>query len=221
MKTASLMYFLTADLVAPLYAQNEAGRLTVKQSLGPDRLSGTLATPCSGILSLEYRPEAQRWVKLPGGVWLGVDKAERPEPSALQRAEIRTGHLVKLGDGQCWEIPVARLATGGSGLPRRRVLAADGTRTWEVDAAYAGLTDAAARVWMALRGQSVSMADEEVDRACGAALAVNYRLGLVEALVLGLLTDTAIRGILEALVDMPTVRQILDVEKKTAGTSAG
>ena len=238
MKTATLLYFLTCGAEAPAYALNEQGRLTTKEPVtGPDGLIGQLATPCAGIQSLEYMPTYQRWVNLKcetgnvkseqqeaqvsslkSQVWLGVALNEKPSPGDLLRAEIRTGHQVKLGDGQFWEIPVARLALGGSGLPRRRVLREDGTAAWEVESAYTDLSAAAERVWQHMQGQSVNLKDVDVDDLCGAALAVNYRLGRPEALALGLLTDSAITALLEALVDMPTVRAILEAQKKSSAT---
>jgi glutaredoxin-related protein len=60
--------------------------------------------------------------------------------------------------------------------------------------------------------------DDELDEACGLALQLNYRLGFHEAVLLGLLTDGAIRQLLRALVDWPTVEKIIAAEKKTAGT---
>lgn len=221
-----IVYFLTGGAKPPAYALDHLGRIARKErALGPNGGTGALVAPCAG--SAEYLPDRQRWLRIGGtddaAVWLGVDLQEPPKPDDLARTHMRQGHQVKLADGNMWEIPVARLALGGIGLPKRRVLNEDGTRGWQVETAYKDLSDLALRVWAMLNGQGGSLSDEELDHICGEALSVNYRIHEQEALALGLLNDDAMRGILRALVDYPTIERLLESEKKAASptTTAG
>lgn len=217
-----LLYFLTGEAKPPAYAIDHLGRIARKEpASGPGERTGALAAPCAG--SAEYFPEAQRWARISGddeaGVWLGVETGARLNPADLARETQRPGHRVTLGDGQEWEIPVARLAAGGCGLPRRRVLREDGSRGWEVEAAYRELSEFGDRVWRILNGEAVQISDDEAEQMFGAALSVNYRLHAPEAVALGLVTDTALRAVLRALVDWPTIERILAAPKKAESPS--
>jgi hypothetical protein len=209
-----IVYFLTGGAAVPPYALGRIGRK--EPASGPDGRTGALVATCPG--SAEYFPEFQRWVRHSGtpemGVMLGIDTSQRPKPADLVRETVHPGHLVTLGDKQEWEIPVARLAGGGSGLPRRRVVKDDGTRAWEVEGAFRGLSDFADKVYALYNGEAVTIPDDEADRMCGEALSVNYRIHELEMLAMGLLTNTALRQILRALLDVPTIERIADSEKK-------
>lgn len=215
----SVLYFLTGDAQVPGYVNDSIGRLARKaQAVGPGERTGALVSPTAG--SAEYLPYRQRWIKLSGtdeaGVWLGVDTLTPPKPQDLARGTVQPGHMVTMGDGNAWEIPVARLATGVSGLPRRRVITDDGTRAWQVLDAYQALSDFAGKVWELVNGRLPGLPDDEVDRMCGAAMAVNYRMGDAEAIQMGLFTDESVRATMRALVDWPTIKEIIEAEKKAA-----
>lgn len=224
---APLHYFLVGEAQAPEQAGTQLRKNPVPMRGPADGQLGILCTPCAGFAPCEYRPEEQTWREISGkgkeesgkggAIWLGVAKDLAPHdlPALFARAEQRPGHLVRLGDGRDWQITPARLALGGSGLPRRRVLQDDGARGWAVEEAYRHLAEQGERIWQQLNGQPSGLTDADVDAICGAALAVNYRLGTIEALALGLLTDAGITKLLEALVDMPTVHQILEAQKKS------
>lgn len=218
MNQAHLLYFVTGSADVPAYAQDVRPLTMRGPAQGPaGPLTGTLKTPCSGVMILDYHP-GQQWVKLSDGeagqVWLGLDLDVKLDPRQLMRDRSRKGHVVKLGDGQLWEIPPARLAMGGSGLPRRRVLQADGTAAWAVEPAYRGLTTAAERLWNARQGHTEMITEDELDQIAGEALSVNYRIQHREAIALGLLTDDAFRGVIDALLDWPVIQQFIEAEKK-------
>ena len=231
MKPAPLMYFLpgnqTPPAAVPPYVLDGTAPLARKEPAdGIGGAMGALATPCAGLLSLDFAPGTQDWHKLPGGAdpahpaYLVLTRGDKPTPAELQRQTLIAGHGVTLGDGQVWQIPVARLVTGGTALPRRRAYDVAGRKVWQVEVAYRQLCEDAEKVWSFHNGGGVIFADDDLDRICSAALSVNYRLGEFEAITLGLFTAEAQRGILQALVDLPTVHAILDAEKKTPAIPA-
>lgn len=231
MDQAPLLYFVTGTAQAPAHATEPGFTLPSKaHTVGPSDAPGRLLTPCRMLCDLEYAPERQKWVKTPrdesdlkdaGDVWIGVDPGAPLRPELLARADQRKGHAVELGRGGAWMIPVARMCAGGTGLPRRRVLDEAGKPCWQVEEAYRGLTDYAENLWNVANGGGTPVMDELADRICGEALAVNYRIGMLEAIALGLFTDAAMRGMLRALIDMPTVDRIIEAQKKSRLTAAG
>lgn len=219
MRLAPLLYFTTGIVQPPTYAL-DAGALARRQNVeGPEGKVGLLSSPIAYATALDYDASAQRWVRLSdsggGELWLGIDQRTGHAPADFARAVTRGGHVVTLGDGHGWEIPPARLALGGTGLPRRRVLGEQGAARWEVDAAYCGLAKDSERLWNARQGIPERITEEDLDQIIGEALSVNYRIHSREAIALGLMTDDAIRGVVDALLDWPVVRQLVDAEKKS------
>jgi hypothetical protein len=218
MEPAGILYFLEGGAKEPAYAAGGGSRKS--NTDGPDERRGTLFTPQAGLFDLAYDADNQRWVKIADGTWLGIDKRGRVRPEQLARAEMRPGHKVLLGNS-AWEIPVARLAIGGCGLPRRRVLNQDGTKAWEVEEQYRDVCVFADRAWAYHSGHGVIMGEEEIDTAAALALGINYRIGELEAIALGLFTDVGLRNIVWALIDGPTIDATLAAQKKSnepAGT---
>lgn len=230
MRTAGLLYFLEGvgekQAQAPAYLRDGKLGLAKKEpAQGPaGKITGALVTPVNFGCDLDYVPEEQTWIRLPAeegepGVWLGVDRRDKLRPEDVIRDEVRTGHRVVLGDQQLWEIPVARLALGGCRLPRTRVLRPDGSKGWKVDEQYAEICEFAERVWQFYQGAGGLLTDEEIDRACGLALGINYRIGDMEAVALGLFTDVALQASVRALIDYPTIERVLAAEKKSELTA--
>ena len=178
---------------------------------------------------LGYFPDRQRWVVGPGAEWwVGIEGVASPE--ALERREIIDGHLVRLGDGNDWRIPVARSFIRGSALPHALVLGPDGEVVTEALPEYAALSAAVERIERAFLGQLGEGDPEEIDikdgfRIAASALALNYRVGPAEVSFLRLLTTSNIRAVLEALVDVPTIcevaREMAGKAEAPADTGAG
>jgi hypothetical protein len=222
MRKFPLLFFHAGGAIPPAYALNESGIITHKNAAGPDNLMGTLASPCDILEDLAYTPETQTWQRVPspngqGQLYIGIDNKDRLIPADVERKEIRMGHKVEMG-GHTWEIPVVRLLSGGTNLPRRRVLNDDGSRRWEVEEQYRDLCDMAAKAWDWRQGNERMMYDE-IDVLCGRALEINYRIGMQEAILLGLFTDKTMLAIVDALLDVPTLMAMADAESKKNGTA--
>jgi len=182
-----------------------------------------------------YFPAEQTWARaVAGGYWIGYQTDAPPRPVDLQRKTIVVGHAVRLEDDHDWIVPLARVFPQGSALPRRLILGPDGTVVEQPLERFAALSARASRVWdgwrktldemaIASGGQGGLVAEGEtldpltaLDEAyalAADALALNYRIGVEELNVLGLVTSENLTnldgtGLLDALVDLPTIMQL-------------
>lgn len=153
--------------------------------------------------------------------WVGHYRDAPPGPADLARSEQLAGHRLALADDHEWLVPLARsFVPVGEGaaaelryrvqLPQRLELAADGLWTaggvlskfatlWELAQEYLA-------VWSgtATPEQLARFDDQTLTNGAVLALQANYRLGLAECSLLGLLTDANTIDILDRLIDLPT-----------------
>jgi len=188
---------------------------------GPGGTTGSLVGPPRG---LRYDAEAQTWYPGPEkSYWIGWPTDSPPSPKELLRPKFVSGQVLRLGDGNDWICPTARLYDGTPKLPVRFGLDVDGNDAGEIVAEYADLWALAQQVWVgALAEMQDPDSDEPVlspDRVieiAHAALAANYRVNGTVVKALGLLTTENIHEITRTLVDFETFRAILQdsIEKK-------
>lgn len=173
-------------------------------------------------------------------VCVGWPRGVMPGPLHLRRARVVPGHLVKMADGRFWQAPVARAvvqAVDGSvgwmnALEKRTRLDTE-RGVWVEDGVaveYVELWRIAELFWQALReggeaaGEGAEHAlvtfDERIEYALRC-LRVNYRVGPVEAEVIGLLSEAAAVEVLGAVVDLPTWVRLCADKKKLAVSGAG
>lgn len=180
-------------------------------------------------------PDKQTWRSVPGGVqflpgevWVGCYKDDRPTPADLARKDQINGHYVTLNDGNEWLCPVARGATEEDGaiywhhaVPQVSQLNEAGEfEPGDVVPKYAALWDTACR-WFDVRmgagdesdEGAISFSFDGLHKAAIEALATNYVIGPAECDLLGLLTQEAAIEILDVLIDMPTR---FELQKKIA-----
>lgn len=181
---------------------------------------------------IKFLPEQQQWRQIPGcEAWVGYWTARRPGPEHLAKPANQriAGYAVRLGDGRSWEIPIARgwLEEDGQvvytdALPTALTFNAQGK--WErggIKPAYRRLQQVAAEYFDARAGAEVeddgekiklrfNMVDDSANAAI-TALQANYYIGPAEADELGLLDETNVGQVLEALIDM---RALLELQKK-------
>ena len=198
---------------------------------GPDGGSGVIVADdrCVPASKIGMYADKQAWRKVPQcDVWVGYYTAERPTPDDLIRSGPLPGHWVTLGDDRKWLIPIARGVAeqddepvGVCSLPSVRDLDDDGHwTTGGVLPKYERLWKIAQKWWALMcteitgdnaetEGPAVFDFDGENDAAVSV-LAANYRVGAVEAAVLGLLNSQTVGAVLMALVDWPTWKKKLD-----------
>lgn len=185
-----------------------------------------------------FWPDRQTWSKVPGSTaWCGYYTDEPPTPEELLRAEPLPGHRVELADGRPWLVPVARgVAEDGwyHTLPRQSVLDESGQWTrGDVVAKYGRLWETACQWWDALNAATVESAGDAarlvfdfagIHDAAVVALSANYRLGRIEAALLGIFDDRCVRRVLDALVDWPTLEEFakkkIEADRQAAGSSS-
>jgi len=205
---------------------------------GPDGKEGVVLADSPSVPRIGYFQDEQTWRQIPGTeAWVGMFANDRPKPDDLARREPLPGHPVVLGDGQTWIVPAARNASAVDGqvlfleaIPRALDLDDDGK--WipgEPLERYRPLWEAVTKYLAVLTEVVADETDEAFrfeidDQGPIDALAVNYRLGRAECVLLGLLTwgGPYFRLILEAVIDLPGFeaikkKQDLDTESSELG----
>jgi hypothetical protein len=199
---------------------------------GPDQSAGIIASRHPDIDRLGYHPSKQQWRKIPGKTaWVGKWTEEAITPEQLARPDQCSGLLVRLADGQLWNVARARKFVEHDQqsyyvcpLPHDLDLGDDGR--WipaRVSAAYAKLSDLADQFWEA---HSQSLADDEknfvferLDDLCVAAIAANYHVEAIELAILRAYTINSRRAVLDAVLDLEFSRAML--QKKTGEAPVG
>ena len=200
------------------------GCLQGGQVAGPHGTTGTLI---GTDRPLRYDADDQMWYPAPErAYWVGWPTDAPPGPGDLIRPKFVTGQVLRLGDGNDWICPTARLYDGMAALPVRFGLDADGNDAAEVVREYADLWSMAQEIWtgaiaelQAPDSDESGMDPERVIEIAHAALAANYRLNPTIIKALGLLTTENIHEIVRILVDFGSFRAFLSdaVEKKKGG----
>jgi hypothetical protein len=185
----------------------------VEVSRGPGDVAGLLVAVGSGK-GLHGACESHTWHEGPGGaLWVGIEGDI--EPDGLQRREVIDGHLVTLEDGNQWLIPVARSVVRGPAFPSALILGPKGEVVRETLPRFREISVIAERVERMFFAQTEGDDSHDMDLDEGfavavAALAINYRIGPVEASALRLISDDSVRYILRALVDVPTMVEVTE-----------
>lgn len=178
--------------------------------------------------AIGYFESRQRWLKIPEGLpgssakaWVGYSTDCPLRPEDLKRETQLHGHWVRLADGQKWLVPIARKSMPTDEQPLRycvalpHVAGIDDQGQWttgNVLARYAPLWQVAMTFWTAMLSANFTEEDQATLQfgdsldAATLALCANYRIGKVEATLLGLFTLEHAVTVLQALVDWPTAR---------------
>ncbi len=168
-----------------------------------------------GARPASYNPATQTWLES-DGFWVGIeDKAFAPGPQDLIREVGFSGLDMVLADGQTWKVPVLRRwnpkecqhvsALPQTMQPRR---GADGKMRVElaVSSEYKALDDLAEWIWASYCNQ-VTLPLDDLLVKCTQLLSANYRLGIEEIGLLGLLDQGTALDVLGAAVDLAGVKQ--------------
>lgn len=195
---------------------------------GPGNSRGFLAcfNPAARPGLVEYVPDKQTWVDA-GGYWIGYWTAEKPTEEAFRREKRLAGEPVKLRDGAEWTIPIARSFVSGATLPQKLVLGTD-RRTWELADLpeyldLCGEAEKVAGLFLPKLGgdHTVTLNYQDGMAICVKALAINYAVSAVEVSMLELFTQNEMFNVLQALIDLPGVKRVMEArEKKEPSASA-
>lgn len=205
---------------------------------GPDGGGGAIGIVSPGDPKRGYYPDRQRWRKIPGcDVWAGIWTDQPLLSDGLARRRLLPGEMVEMADGREWLVPVARrwvVDEDGGGwccaLPERSRLGDDGQWTrGDVIEQYASLWRIASDWDTALNGAATESGEDGVtlatftfDKLHESALTVlgyNYRIGAVEADLLGVLSDAHCQSVLMATIDFAA--RVAFNQKKREAASAG
>jgi hypothetical protein len=211
---------------------------TVRVAGGPDGQGGiVLADEAALGRGPSYARDGQAWRRIPGlPAWVGRGNEDPlPGPADLARDDQLDGHWLTLGDDRAWLCPVARGAIVEDGELRwfvrvPRILDVDEEGNWypaRVAPRFARLWQIAER-WAETHAGARRESDEAgnvsivltVQDAIGFAvesLAANYRLGVAEAGILGLLTKDLAGAVLDNVIDMPGIAEALKKKLDPAG----
>jgi len=200
---------------------------------GPDgKSSGVLLTALpkgKAPKRVVYAPDFQRWRKVRNApeLWAGVDTEHPPTPADLARPRETRGYPVELADGNSYTVPIIRSPTMVTALPQEMTYDEDGEFTMSLCEEYAELWEATGKVWdgvyePAADEEKRGLLYEECLAYCLRFLAINYRIGRYEQMVLRLLTTENCIEVLQSAVDFPQFMQMVEAEsKKNAPTVAG
>jgi hypothetical protein len=208
---------------------------------GPDGNGGVVFgfNGASSISSkhIGFFPDKQEWSKCNDGkFWLGVMKDDLPTPEGLRRIEQIHGHNVKLEDGKEWTVPLARVFPAGTCLPEALILSESGEVIREIIPRYAKFGAKVDRVWKEFQRQldpdehtkesNEPLSDQEEFDVAVEALAINYLVSKWEVAKLRLLTTENLTRILYAVIDIPTIREVVasyneSAKKKDIANIAG
>jgi hypothetical protein len=203
---------------------------------GPDGLAGILAVPeTAGQAKTRFDKAGQVWRKGPTRkvegrdvfAYVGVEKSARPGPADLARLHVYAGNAVRLLDGNEWIVPRchAFLEDRPPTLPRQLDVAEDGESVvTRIQPAFEQLSHDAFRFWMDWSGQSPAdkgMTSAEQVKLAAAALAVNYRVGVLEVVaLLGLWGEIEFGLVLRAMIDADEVETYLQKKRLERTTAA-
>jgi len=230
-----LIYFIETDkgtITAAEFARLGLAHALAGPSLescqthdGPGGKKGLIVAPqLPGKASAapKFRKSTQTWRRGASGWHVGFDNSARPGPSDLAREKIYTGASVRLRDGNDWIVPrcVAILEDRPPTLPYVFDVGDDGEILARIEPRFDALCKSAFDLWLHFSRQTdrpALDAAQQVRLACEA-LAVNYRLGTLEAVgLLGLIGTEERTATLRAIIDADEVEAYFkaETEKKS------
>ena len=153
-----------------------------------------------------YYPKLHTWQPAATGnaaYWIGYDPHALPAPEDLARDNSVSGYFETLGDGREWLCPVIRQYLGQVNLPDVwRVVNGQIVSTVKPD--WQGAWELSGQIWES----HVSRSDPDVATAmlwCCKLLGINYRIGPMEASLLGLLGRDEYPNVLRAAIHGPGI----------------
>ena len=180
----------------------------------------------AGLRPAKFEPDRQRWIPLLSTShqqpatsnhsfpYVGVeDIAQPPRPADLERESGVAGYDLKLADGNVWRVPLVRRWDAQqlehvAALPEAITGEAAGGRyrfVTRVRPEFAEIDAIGESLFSAFNTRATTTIEDLFDLA-SRLLAVNYRLGPEEAMLLGLFTVETAMECLRLAIDTPAMR---------------
>lgn len=192
---------------------------------GPGDTGGQILAH-GGDGAVEFNRATQIWMKINDRAWLGMakDPRMRPGPDELQiDGGLIDGHMVRLGDGREWIVPIIRFANGDTRLPRVLKIV-NGEAVYMVREQCRPLFNFSRFVVEAsIEGEGGNIPPAQVLWFASSALALNYRVSEYEISALELIDTLNLPRMCDAAVDGPAFRAMLEEfeKKKTEPSVSG
>lgn len=206
-KKSPIIYYFKDGTIPEKLAYRFVKYSRVARSAGPrNMVGGLLIAPFEGMLP-EYTEDGYKWQEI-AGCWIGTRNDFLPDEISTEYGV--PGYMVRLGDNRTWRIPVALIDTPRFSLPRYESLDEKGEWKWKVQEKYKSMVNMADTIWQSVNESGIfSLEENDVRNICLMALSINYNINDIECSALGLFTQEAYRGIIEAIVDKQGYKEIL------------
>jgi len=174
---------------------------------GPDGNGVAIAVTCEPA---RYEPETQVWQEGPQ-FHTGMDANARPTPADVERELGYNGHEVRLLDGNMWRVPLLRRWDDEkrehiSALPKvlRSVKDANGRFGLKLAVAksHEKIDELAETIWQAFLTK-MTWSTDLLFQTAAQLLSQNYRIGIEEIGLLGLLDEPMALAVLGLAIDTP------------------
>ena len=230
-ETKLMMYFLENQKAATAENLKSAGiqhllpsPASREHAKGPGGKPGVLVVDDSIKVDRIYNSDSQTWARRFGsdGCYVGFWNDKPPTPLELMRPDAKPGTGVKLLDGNEWVVPVLRQYREDGGqikfdckLPTVFKQDEETGRmvTGEVTRQYRDVwNDACAiadRFIEEMKGGTIEIDTDVYDRFIGDVIGINYRVGLPEISVLGLLDLDCYSRVMFASLDWDRLRMLV------------
>lgn len=195
-------------------------------AVGPDGKGGMLVAGRQAAGEVQHDADCQTWIECENGTfWLGYKTEAKPTPDDLARDDQISGHWVDMADGSRWHVPILRVIESGTILPHMHIisLTPDGKWVSLLRPEFIELGQRVLSAWDQFRAAlGFSEAEEgnveisfeaEMDLVVDG-LRLNYRVSKWEVAAMGLLNALSLRRVVEALLDLPSLKAM--AQKKTA-----
>lgn len=228
---AGFLYFAPGDLATVSNSQanqwglgHVAGR---DGSLTSRQVSASIGSGCVFALaddhrgSVKFDAEKQTWRKIPEKfttreLWIGWWNDDRPGVSDLVRKNQLPGRMVELLNGERWQVPILRKWEYEDRLQFSTTLPTiiDFNDVGELvigDVApqYKQVWDLSLRVAQRVVFGDASVEFDEVIALAGPLLGLNYRVSIIEVVMLGLISTQEAQTIVRAALDLDTFEELL------------
>jgi hypothetical protein len=190
-----------ADRLWDVMGRRWSDQLSVQNWSGGEGLSGALVTPATGDFNL-LKPGQFSHHKSSVGDYV-ILWGERPTPEGLKRARQCEGVACELGDTEAWTVPIIRQRLSETLLPKSWGMGEGCTIVEAVEERFQALWNRSASwlPWMISDKSAAEFFGAGAWMAATLCLAVNYRIGIEESLLLRLWNTASVEEAMAAAMD--------------------